>query len=688
MKVLFITPHLSTGGLPSYLLWKVKNLLKKKNDVIVLEWQCISLDFVVQRNTIQELLSNKFITCHSDINVVIQQIKLHNPDVIHFEELPESFLKVSDLDVLKNNIDCKVAITTHDSNRFNSNLSSIISPDYWVMPMSLYEKKYINDIPVLTWEIPARIIDKFVVLNVGLFCPNKNQAAIFEIARRVKQINGVPIEYRFAGNLADNFTEYWKPLLNNKPDNVKILGELNKKEIEAEYKNANLLLHTSLSELNPIVIKEALAHGVPVCMPKYPILGDKYKYYPGVTFLDDIEWTTIAESIIKESKLPDFSYNNIKANFNVHFVDGCTLTIQGGSGQYKVEFWDVKNNLLLYDTFIGSDSWAKCEYKYYIDWEVRVYQNNIEVFKYRQDLTDKKVLICIESSSLGDTIAWMPYVEEFQKKHNCKVALSTFCNELFNTDIELVAPGIVVHNIYALYRIGWFYKNNAIDTHKHLINPQNQSLHKTAADILGIENKGSLKPNIKLANNNLKTKRVVICRESTAKAKLWNRENGWQEVVDDLIRLGYEVVEFYKKTPLKQLNGCAQYKTPDYEELVRQLNSSVLLIGLGSGMTWLAWAMNIPVILISGFSKPYTEMVGNDVFRIHNDSVCNGCFNTEILDKSDWNWCPYNKGTPKEFECSKSIDSKQIIMIYNDFLIPLNGLNSNNYASIHKKTPY
>ncbi len=36
---------------------------------------------------------------------------------------------------------------------------------------------------------------------------------------------------------------------------------------------------------------------------------------------------------------------------------------------------------------------------------------------------DKKVFISIESKALGDTIAWVPYALEFQKKHGCKVIL-------------------------------------------------------------------------------------------------------------------------------------------------------------------------------------------------------------------------------------------------------------------------
>ena len=38
----------------------------------------------------------------------------------------------------------------------------------------------------------------------------------------------------------------------------------------------------------------------------------------------------------------------------------------------------------------------------------------------------------MQSKSLGDTLSWSPYVEEFRKKHECKLFVTTFWNNLFN----------------------------------------------------------------------------------------------------------------------------------------------------------------------------------------------------------------------------------------------------------------
>ena len=62
-KILFIAPHLSTGGLPQYLFKKIE-LIKDEFDVYLVEWNDITGGrLVVQKNKLLELLDkDKFIT--------------------------------------------------------------------------------------------------------------------------------------------------------------------------------------------------------------------------------------------------------------------------------------------------------------------------------------------------------------------------------------------------------------------------------------------------------------------------------------------------------------------------------------------------------------------------------------------------------------------------------------------------
>ena len=60
-------------------------------------------------------------------------------------------------------------------------------------------------------------------------------------------------------------------------------------------------------------------------------------------------------------------------------------------------------------------------------WQIKI--NGVVVDEL--NLEGQKVIISMESKSLGDNIAWIPYVEKFRQIHKCKMICSTFHNNLF-----------------------------------------------------------------------------------------------------------------------------------------------------------------------------------------------------------------------------------------------------------------
>ena len=98
-KLLFVAPHLSTGGLPQYLTKKIE-LLKNDFDVYLVEWvDCTGGILVVQRDKIRNLLNpNKFFTLYEDKHEIVNIINRVQPDIVHLEEIPEFFM---DYDVAK-----------------------------------------------------------------------------------------------------------------------------------------------------------------------------------------------------------------------------------------------------------------------------------------------------------------------------------------------------------------------------------------------------------------------------------------------------------------------------------------------------------------------------------------------------------------------------------------------------------
>ena len=80
---------------------------------------------------------------------------------------------------------------------------------------------------------------------------------------------------------------------------------------------------------------------------------------------------------------------------------------------------------------------------------VKEQDHKISCHQNRISFKGKKVFISFESSSLGDTISWVPYCEEFRKKHNCEVVVSTFKNFLFEKtypNLKFVKPRITKDN--------------------------------------------------------------------------------------------------------------------------------------------------------------------------------------------------------------------------------------------------
>lgn len=359
----------------------------------------------------------------------------------------------------------------------------------------------------------------------------------------------------------------------------------------------------------------------------------------------------------------------------VHFVDGPYVEIKDdGDCLYNVQFINKKEDKIEFEINLKSNHWARCSKKYFIDWLIRIKGiDNDYYYEYHLDLKDKRVLICFESKSLGDNLAWIPYVDKFRTDNKCEVICSTFNNDLFEKEypeIEFVTPGSTVNNIHALYRLGVFYTNERkIDYEKHKTDPKTEPLMKVGSDILGL-NYEELKTKLpKLGKK--KNKRVCIAVHSTAQCKYWNNPNGWQEVVDFLNDKGYEVRLLSREEDgymgNKNPKGVKLQPKSTLKELIKVLQESEMFIGISSGLSWLAWASGTPTVIISGFTDEDLEPT-KDTIRIINKNVCNSCWSTHEFDPGDWNFCPVHKDTERQFECSKTITSDDVIKKIQDLL--------------------
>jgi autotransporter strand-loop-strand O-heptosyltransferase len=408
------------------------------------------------------------------------------------------------------------------------------------------------------------------------------------------------------------------------------------------------------------------------------------------TFYKNIKKTenTMREKLIGNyEKTPIRIKPTIVTSDTIHytFVGGAKVEIIGKNDfEYRVEFFNQDTNELEYATNIRTNHWCKPSKEYLVNWLIRVFKDNQLIFEHKFDLTDKRVYIAINSSAIGDTLAWFPILEEFRKKHNCKLIVSTFKNEWFidtYPEIKFARPGDTVNDLYAMYSIGWYYNGEEIEKHRVPINFREHPLQDTASSILGMT-PAVVKPKLsfKAKEPFINEKYVVIAPHASAHAKYWNNPGGWQVIINHLNNNGYKVVmitqerlgDAWHDSKLGgTLTGVID-KTGNIQihDRINDIKHASLFIGVGSGLSWLSWALDTKTILISGFSYPYTEFEDEKCIRVFNENpnACTGCFNRHWLNPGDWDWCPDQKNTERMFECSKTIQISSVIKAINQQL--------------------
>lgn len=389
-------------------------------------------------------------------------------------------------------------------------------------------------------------------------------------------------------------------------------------------------------------------------------------------------------------------YNNINIlriphkepenTFNINFLDGPFVEVLGPlQKEYLVKFVNTKTNRVLFENTITNNMWTRSNIKYLVKWRIEIYDKKTgeKIIEHVFNPQGKRVYIHLDSSAVGDTLAWFPIIEEFRKENNCQVACSTFHNEWFEKnypELEFIKPGTEVHDLYAMFTIGWFYNDKKVVFDKSPIDFKKYPLQQTATEILGLKYK-EVKPQLITPERktDIEGKYVVIAPHASAHAKYWMYPGGWQTVIDYLNEKGYKVAMITGE-PLNDdwhdsklggtLTGVID-KTGFHiglEDRMVDIRDASAFIGLGSGLSWLSWALNTPTVLISGFSYPYTEF--QDCERIYpkDSKTCRGCFNRHWLNPGDWEWCPDHKDTPRQFECTKVIEPSQVIESLNKIL--------------------
>jgi autotransporter strand-loop-strand O-heptosyltransferase len=378
--------------------------------------------------------------------------------------------------------------------------------------------------------------------------------------------------------------------------------------------------------------------------------------------INDIEYDMSSPSGLnfKKKYITSFGDSFIPSiEVNWHHVNGFYLELKTDSkDSFVIEVID-NTDTVIHKTTLTGGMYTKLSRQYFNGIKYRIYHQNVLIKEELISFTNKRIFIAFDSSSLGDTISWLPYCEEFRIKHNCEVVVSTFKNFFFEKsypNIKFVQPGSVVNNIHGMFKIGWFYDNNLEPEY-----PSSIPLQKAITNILGLDFK-EIQSNVYFEPKErpYNEKYICIATNSTAGCKLWNNPNGWTELVKYLKDLGYKIINISKDGD--KLDGVINLEDDSMLNTMNVIHHSEFVIGLSSGLSWLSWALNKHVVMISNFTESNHEFTINCT-RITNPLVCNGCWNNPMFkfDKGDWNWCPEHKNTERHFECHKSITSEMVV---------------------------
>ncbi|MDE1188050.1 MAG: autotransporter strand-loop-strand O-heptosyltransferase [Pantoea sp.] len=352
------------------------------------------------------------------------------------------------------------------------------------------------------------------------------------------------------------------------------------------------------------------------------------------------------------------------------FNDGARILLP--AGRWRVALLDDDSGNVLFSCESGA-GWVTSAKKYFVRFRIQVWRGDevAPLLDETLSLKDREVLISFPTGTLGDLLGWFHYAERFRLLHGCRLECAMAPNIISLLEgqyphIRFSAPDAVVQRApYATYRIGLFFGGN--DTHQP-IDFRQTGFHRIAGHILGVDPREEA-PRLNLsAARTITEPYVCIAVQSTSQAKFWNNGHGWAEVVAHLKALGYRVlcIDREARTGRGFVWNHIPYGAEDFtgnlplQKRVDLLRHASFFIGLASGLSWLAWAAQIPVVLISGFSLPGAEFY--TPWRVFSSHGCSGCWDSlhETFDHQDFFWCPRHKGTDRQFECTRLITGKQV----------------------------
>lgn len=366
----------------------------------------------------------------------------------------------------------------------------------------------------------------------------------------------------------------------------------------------------------------------------------------------------------------------IRFDFNY----GCRVQVPVDG--WRVRMLDMDTFNLLFDERVEANTIVASVRKYFVRFLIEVFDGDRLVFSHAFNAANRKVALRMMPLALGDSLAWMPVIDAFREQHGCDLhmPLSAHLVPLFQEgypQLHFTAAAVLdeASDIYATYFIGLLKPFSERDHQP--TDPRVSNMQDMIAYLLGVPCE-ERRPNIVVADKTrpIAERYVCIATQSTAQCKYWNNPRGWPTLIDYLKSLGYRVLcidqhkvfgttGYWNRMP----EGAEDFTgNRPLQERANLLKHADFFVGLGSGLSWLAWGVGVPVVMISGFSHPATEF--RNPYRVINFHACNSCFNdmTTEFDAGNFGWCPRRVDKPQPFQCTQLITPEFVMRIVDNLI--------------------
>ena len=381
----------------------------------------------------------------------------------------------------------------------------------------------------------------------------------------------------------------------------------------------------------------------------------------------------LGSSIKPEYRAP---YRNGSQGYKYSYVPGECKLHCASDLKYSLRDWESIQSVTLIATCLEKKPTFECNPASPMVTEVikKVWANHKDENKtISKPISKPKTLVIIESNSLGDTIGSMAIINKWKNGIDKDVSILCKFSEYFKNSYPNLNLLDKSKNVVSYSVEDGIWKVNDSDIYTDKISARYKfevPLIDGYAQDFGIKSDGvELKIDYVEKERPIKNKYVCIGIQSTAQCKYWNYPGGWDELCKKFRKKGltpvcidkdfsYGIHGYVNQTPGSSVNRTGL----SIEDTLNYLYHCEMFIGLSSGLSWLAQAIQKPTVIISNFTSKDHEYIDERTLRIYDEDICHGCFHKYPFDKSDWLWCPvFRNDENRRFICSKAITPEDVM---------------------------